>query len=172
MTSCRFGLAFKADKTGKLYYGTVGTELFSGALTSVQARGEWEVAGDVSVNGRTIQRGASIITDSGTTIIFGPTRQVRRVFDAAGVKYTEDSNGITGYYSCSSPPTIGFVFGGKTFNILPSALAFKKDGDNCTASVHGTTNFGNNWLVGQAFFQGKYIDHNIDDGTMGFANLN
>jgi pepsin A len=154
-----------------MYYGTVGTEEFSGALTSVHIDSEWEVTGGVSVNGKTIQQEASIITDSGTTIIFGPTQQVRSIFDVAGIKYSEYSNGITGYYSCNSPPDIGFVFGGKTFNILDSALAFKMDGGNCTASIHGTSDFGDSWLVGQAFFQGKYVDHNIDDGTMGFANL-
>lgn len=113
----------------------------------------------------------NIITDSGTTIIFGPTQQVRSVFNIAGIEYSEDSKGITGYYNCSSPPEIGFVFGGKTFNILASALAFKMDGDSCTASIHGTYDFGNSWLVGQAFFRGKYIDHNIDYGTIGFAEL-
>lgn len=96
---------------------------------------------------------------------------MKSLFSKAGIQAVQTQNGITGYYKCSAPPTIGFSIGGKNFNVLPGALAFQKNGDNCTASVHGTNSFGGSWLVGQAFFQGRYIDHNIDDGTMGFADL-
>ncbi|KAF3056820.1 aspartic peptidase domain-containing protein [Trichoderma sp. SZMC 28012] len=171
LSSCRFGLALNADETGTLYYGSVATDTFSGSLTSVSASDEWIVTGDVTVNGATVQRSASIITDSGTTVIFGPTSQVKTLFQKAGIQAVTNSNGITGYYACDAPPTIGLAFGGNNFNILPEALAFSQNGNNCTASIHGTSEFGSQWLVGQAFFQGKYIDHNVDDGTMGFANL-
>lgn len=171
LSSCRFGLALNADETGTLYYGSVATDTFSGSLTSVSASDQWIVTGDVTVNGATVQRSASIITDSGTTVIFGPTSQVKTLFQKAGIQAVQNSNGITGYYACDAPPTIGLAFGGNNFNILPEALAFTQNGNNCTASIHGTSEFGSQWLVGQAFFQGKYIDHNVDDGTMGFANL-
>lgn len=44
-------------------------------------------------------------------------------------------------------------------------------GSNCKGVLQGTDAFGDQWVVGQAFFQGRYIDHNVDDQTMGFANL-
>ncbi|KAK5992341.1 Aspartic protease [Cladobotryum mycophilum] len=171
LSSCRFGLALKSDQTGTLYYGSVATDRFSGNLTSVSSREEWTVTGDVTLNGSTVLRSVSIITDSGTTVIFGPTSQVKSLFQQAGIHAVQDSHGVTGYYACDAPPTIGLAFGGKNFNVLPEALAFKRNGNNCTASVHGSNAFGGQWLVGQAFFQGKYIDHNVDAGTMGFANL-
>ncbi|GFP58815.1 secreted aspartyl protease 1 [Trichoderma asperellum] len=171
LSSCRFGLALNADETGTLYYGTVATDQFSGDLVSVSISDEWIVTGDITVNGRAVRTGASIITDSGTTVIFGPTSQVKTLFQQAGIQAVQTSNGITGYYACNAPPTIGLAFSGHNFNILPAALAFSQNGNNCTASIHGTSAFGNQWLVGQAFFQGKYIDHNVDDGTMGFATL-
>ncbi|KAL7939310.1 aspartic peptidase domain-containing protein [Trichoderma chlorosporum] len=171
LSSCRFGLALNADQTGTLYYGSVATGIFSGSLTSVSASDEWVVTGDVTLNGSTVQRSASIITDSGTTVIFGPTSQVKSLFQKAGIQVVQTSNGITGYYACDAPPTIGLAFGGQNFNILPEALAYAQNGNNCTSSIHGTSEFGSQWLVGQAFFQGKYIDHNVDDGTMGFATL-
>lgn len=171
LSSCRFGLALQSDETGTLYYGSVATERFSGDLTSVSASDEWIVTGQVTLNGVAVRGSVSIITDSGTTVIFGPTSQVKSLFQQAGIQAVQTSNGITGYYACNAPPTIGFAFDGNNFNILPEALAFSQNGNNCTASIHGTNAFGSQWLVGQAFFQGKYIDHNVDDGTMGFANL-
>lgn len=172
LSACRFGLALKTDGTGNLHYGTVATDEFSGELTTVQAQGLWSISGDVTVDGNSIVSQINIATDSGTTVIFGPTNTVSRVFKAAGITGKRTSSGnLEGHYSCSKTPTVGFSIGGKNFNIDPKALAFKKDGDDCTASLIGTSNFGGTWLVGQAFFQGRYIDHNIDDGTMGFANL-
>lgn len=77
----------------------------------------------------------------------------------------------------------------KIFNVLPSQFVQGSTGDNCTASIHGTDEWPF-WLIGQGlwnllfmatsrtmltvllvFFQGKYIDHNHDDETMGFAEL-
>lgn len=172
LAACRFGLALKTDKTGTFHYGTVATSEFSGSLVTVPIQDQWTISGDITVNGQVQQSGVSIATDSGTTVIFGPTSQVRSIFDAAGIQYTTDSNGITGYYACDKPPQIGISFSDSNFNIASEALAFKKNGNNCTASIHGTNNFGDTWLVGQAFFQGKYIDHDYDGGAMGFAYLN
>jgi len=171
LSSCRFGLALRTDQTGELFYGRVATELFSGSLTSVSTIDEWIITGHVTVNGATVHDNVTIITDSGTTVIFGPTSQVQSLFQQAGIHAVQDSNGITGFYACNAPPTIGLKFGSRNFNILPAALAFSQNGNNCTASIHGTDEFGEMWLFGQAFFQGKYIDHNVDAGTMGFANL-
>ncbi|TQV94532.1 hypothetical protein V2A60_005572 [Cordyceps javanica] len=171
LSACRFGLALRTDGTGQLHYGTVVTDEFSGELTTVKTRDLWSVSGGITVDGKVVSDNLYLATDSGTTVIFGPTSVVSKVFKAAGIKQVTVENGIQGHYSCSNAPTIGFNLGGKNFNIDPKALAFKKDGDDCTASLLGTTDFGNTWLVGQAFFQGRYIDHNVDDGTMGFANL-
>lgn len=145
---------------------------FSGSLVNVPATGEWSVQGDITVNGKVVSSRASIITDSGTTVVFGPTSAVKSVFKAAGIQAVSDKNGVTGYYACDKSPKIGISFNGQNFNIEPSALAFSRNGNNCTASVHGSDSFGGQWLVGQAWFQGKYIDHNVDDSTMGFATLN
>ncbi|KHN99762.1 aspartic protease precursor [Metarhizium album ARSEF 1941] len=171
LSSCRFGIALDANKTGALYYGAVATHALAGALTTVPIQREWVVVGAVTAGGRAVQSGASIVTDSGTTVIFGPTDQVGNLFRQAGIRAVQTSAGLTGHYNCSAPPAIGFSFGGKNFDLLPAALAFAKDGDDCTAAVHGSDAFGGRWLVGQAFFQGRYIDHNIADATMGFADL-
>ncbi|OAA74091.1 aspartyl protease [Cordyceps fumosorosea ARSEF 2679] len=172
LSACRFGLALRTDGTGQLHYGAVATSEFAGALTAVKVTSLWSVTGGVTVAGKVVADNLDIATDSGTTVIFGPTADVKQVFAAAGVKAVTTSAGtVEGHYSCASPPTIGFSLGGVNFDLDPKALAFKQDGDDCTASVIGTADFGGTWLVGQAFFQGRYIDHNVDDRTMGFANL-
>ncbi|WPH02271.1 Hypothetical protein R9X50_00512700 [Acrodontium crateriforme] len=176
LKECRFGLALKTNGKGSLFYGGVKSSLFAGSLATASVIDEWLTTGDIIANGKTIQSRATIVTDSGTTVIFGPTDQVIAMFKAARMHYHLSVDGaVTGYYPCSSPPSLGFRFpagsSGSVFNAAPAALAYAKNGNNCTAVIQGTVGFGDQWLVGQAFFQGKYIDHNIDAGTMGFANL-
>ena len=111
---------------------------------------------------------------------FRPPAVVQSLFDAAGIQGVNISlpgctEVLTGYYPCASPPTVGFSFptGSRTvFNIAPSAFEEADDGSgNCTATVAGI-NFGANvWIVGQSFFQGKYVDHNVDALEVGFAEL-
>jgi len=197
LTACRFGLAFETDNTGVQYFGEVDTTRFSGALSVAPITDEWELLGDITANGKVIIKDANIITDSGTTVIFGPLDQVKTLFAAVGITaVTVAGTGgnpttINGYYPCAKPPALGYGFPSvsqaaaaaksKTssvshtstiFNILASELAENSTASgNCTAVIHGTDAFGEDWLVGQAFFQGRYIDHNVANQTMGFANL-
>lgn len=98
---------------------------------------------------------------------------VQKLFDVAGIESVVSPGGdnapttLTGYFNCSSPPTLGFnvpsadnataallrrgssvSLASSTFNILPNQLVQYQDGDNCTASIQGTTQFPF-WLVGQ-----------------------
>ncbi|TQS31975.1 hypothetical protein Golomagni_07724 [Golovinomyces magnicellulatus] len=147
LSACRFGLALKPDQTGTLYYGTVATDQFAGALTSVKIKDEWVVSGDITLKGKTVFASQTILTDSGTTVIFGPISQVKSLFKSAGIQAVQnpDTGVVSGYYNCDSTPTIGLSFGGVNFNILSSAMAFEKKGNNCTSTIHGTSSFGNNW---------------------------
>lgn len=102
-----------------------------------------------------------------------PIDSVQNLFDAAGIQsvLTQGSpSTLTGYFSCSNPPTMGFGIpstGNATaaaakhdplishkstvFNILPSQLISSQNGDNCTASIVGTDEFPF-WLIGQGVY--------------------
>lgn len=92
---------------------------------------------------------------------------------------------VTAYYPCDSPPTFGFGLPSldnvtaeypesKLFNVLDSALVQERNGTECEMIVHGVDTLDTRgfWLVGQPFFQGKYVDHRYaGEGSMGFAEL-
>jgi cathepsin D len=71
LTTCRFGLAFETDNTGVQYFGEVATDRFTGSLSVASIQDEWQLSGDIALNGKVLIKDANIITDSGTTIIFG-----------------------------------------------------------------------------------------------------
>ena len=181
VSSCRFGLAFNTDNTGTQTVGGIDPN-YANSLSTVTAQDEWEITGNIIANGKTVSSRASIITDSGTSVVYGPIDTVRTVFadlkiptyEHVGTNSQTDPSYLFGYTSCANPPNteFGINLGGTTFNIESIPWnAIDNGNDNCTAVLQGTNAFGSQWLVGQAFFQGKYVDHNIDAGTMGWANL-
>lgn len=184
LDACRFGLALETDNTGVQYFGKVEydrlAEPLSVAPVYVDSEGvaqEWLVWSDIAVDGKVIEQDALIVTDSGTTVIFGPVVSVQAMFDAAGIQSVITGNlttgrSLTGYYPCDNPPQFGWGFpsinnatsarantsspvshSSTIFNVLPSQLAQNSTGNNCTASIHGTDEFGIGvdtiWIVGQ-----------------------
>ena len=46
------------------------------------------------------------------------------------------------------------------------------DGRVCTANILGTSTVdAPQWSIGQTWFQGRYVQHNLDDNTLSFADL-
>lgn len=181
--ACQFGLAFKTDGTGTQVLGEVDKSLFNGSLTTVPVSSPWTVRGDIVVGNTVIAKNQNILLDSGTANVIGPIAQVKKLFNAAGIRsQTLNLPGCTqvvaGSYQCDKAPTnIGFAFPSgnqKPLNIEGAAFQEAKDdnGDgNCTATVTGI-DFGSNfWIVGQSWMQGKYVDFNFDGSNVGFAIL-
>ncbi|KAK1809749.1 hypothetical protein LTR12_015908 [Friedmanniomyces endolithicus] len=85
--------------------------------------------GAITANGVTTSMGATIIPDSGTANIVGPTSDVRKLFDMLGIQAVERNlPGCTavllGYYPCDVPPTTGFSLGNspRSFDIEASVF--------------------------------------------------
>ena len=115
--------------------------------------------------------GLTLLQISGASNIVGP------LFERAGIQavdtMTPCGKQVFGYYPRDKPPQIGFKIGGVNFDLEPSALKWKDDGaGNCTAVItghHWLNGYG--FIVGQAWMQGKYIDHDTKSKSMGFGRL-
>ncbi|KAG5944637.1 hypothetical protein E4U53_006863 [Claviceps sorghi] len=173
ISSCRFGIALRTDLTGNIFYGAVPTDLLANPIVSVAAGNSWYLYGktSVSLNDKTIDDTINLTFDTAIPVIYGPADKVMTLFQNAGVKLVPFTGGVAGYYDCRAPPKIGFTIAGRTFNIAPEALALMRDGDNCTASIMGSTKYGDWWQVGHPFFQGRYVDHDLQGHRIGFADL-
>ncbi|KAL9049016.1 MAG: hypothetical protein Q9162_007429 [Coniocarpon cinnabarinum] len=179
--ACRFGLKFFINGTGNQFLGGVDPE-WAASLTRVPISDQWIVAGDVTAGSSMVAQDATFITDSGTAVVYGPLETVQAIFEALAIPYSlrrgtnprTDPSYIFGYTPCDAPPNrdVNFVLGGEDFHIDAVPWnAVDNGGNNCTAVLQGTDAFGESWLVGQAFFQSKYVDHDVDAGMMGFAAL-
>jgi cathepsin D len=181
---CRFGLALGTNGIGTQVIGELDASMYKGKLHSYPLLGgfQWTVAANITHLGKVVDRNLSIIFDSGTANIVGPTEIVRELFLEVGIQPVEqhlpDCTAVLfGYYNCSSPPPIGFEFGdGMIWHIEKSAFAQANDGeDDCTAIITGLNGTADGlleqWIVGQAFYQGKYLDHNAANKTLGLAMM-
>ncbi|KAI0763543.1 acid protease [Trametes elegans] len=104
--------------------------------------------------------------DSGTPNIIGPLSVVRQVLLSIGYNVTEQTNdGISvalGTYNCDREPARG-----------SRRLNRTSDGKICTANVLETSTLegGPYWQVGQTWFQGRYVQHDLERHTLSFADL-
>ncbi|KFY31701.1 hypothetical protein V493_00881 [Pseudogymnoascus sp. VKM F-4281 (FW-2241)] len=197
ISECRFGLALSDDGTGTQILGELDTSLYTGNLVVAPIIENWVVPGDLVVGGEVQERDMPIELDSGTATIVGPILAVSAIFNATGIqgvlRSTSEGDLLTGYFPCDKSPTVGFNFPSKTnasiateeslstiskssstFNIPLNAWAAVNNGNNnCTAVLSGQDYKAHPglWVVGQPFFQGLYVDHDMENGTVGFAPL-
>ncbi|MCJ1353997.1 MAG: hypothetical protein MMC33_003984 [Icmadophila ericetorum] len=173
-------------------------QLSVAAVTPIFTSFRWAVHSDIVIDGKVFFSNVRVSLDSGTTYIYGPIDQVIAIFEEIGIMPvwqdpSLESGGatVTGYYPCDLDPQFGFRFPSQAdvdISLLDSNSpvstesenfylmqdAFRGDftkPNNCTSVVLGTNLTDGVWLVGQAFFLGKYVDHNFAAKTMGFANL-
>ncbi|KIX05814.1 uncharacterized protein Z518_03786 [Rhinocladiella mackenziei CBS 650.93] len=178
---CRFGIALDNATAGSFVIGTLDDDLFDGDLTTSPLVEEWFTYGDVVVGGQTLEGDAIIEFDSGSAAIVGPTDVVTKIFDSVGARISseETSEGLllTAQVACDVNSTVGFRFpSSNTFNISLGALlvpSTNASDPNCTISLvaQDFPDLPGLWVLGQTFFQGKYLDHNLDDQTIGIATL-
>ncbi|KAK5172235.1 uncharacterized protein LTR77_003873 [Saxophila tyrrhenica] len=168
--ACRFGLAYGTEGRGKQILGGVDKSLFKGDLSfspinpifsPVEADGNVVYSNE---NGSGKIKNQYFIFDSGTANIVGPRVEVRKMFKALGIQIVKQTaegcaSVIYGYYACDSPAKVGFTLGGKPFYIEPSAFQLANNGENnCTATITSLDGDAPYWIVGQSWFQGKYVD--------------
>lgn len=153
---------------------------------------EWATFGDIAVNGSIVAslKDSLLEFDSGSSGIVGPISAVEALFNLANIQSvlipSAAGNTLVGYYPCSSPQTIGLSLPSQSnltspgasnsstiFNIETSTLSIAQDGNNCTSAISGFDYAAQPglWVIGQAFFQGKYLDHDLENGVLGVAEL-
>ncbi|PYI25500.1 acid protease [Aspergillus indologenus CBS 114.80] len=195
VSSCRFGVVLGSNSTGTQVLGELDTSLFEGNLTTTSIVQEWAFFADVAVNDTILTKDVPIELDTGTATITGPVEEVLAIFEAtniqAVVQNTSDGVTVTGYFPCDSPPTVGFSIPSQAnataavaadsdlvshqsaiFNIAADQwIAANNGNNNCTAVLAGATvaSYPTLWVVGQPFFRGLYIDHNVENATVGLA---
>ncbi|CAF4211326.1 unnamed protein product, partial [Adineta steineri] len=167
-----------ATPGGELIFGGADTSKYTGAITyvNVSVQGYWQfnmnriTVGNISI----CSSNCSAIADTGTTLILGPTSNIRALNAALGATYERSS----GWYrvSCSSRtqqgfPNVTFTISGQTFtlSVLQYFLIFQNGQNFVCYSVFNYSPLNNIWILGDYFLSRFYSIFDINQNRVGFA---
>lgn len=160
---------FSLDRFGgELHFGGIDHSKIKGGISwsDVNAdHGFW--ATDMKVNGQNFIG----IVDSGSSIISGPTDQVRKFFKSLqGIQTFTQGGSLFGAYDCFKPPKVEFEIGGKKFPLGHDVMSFGMAGGKCVLSVNGMDGIPMNaWIVGDTLFMNNVVIFDADKKRVGFA---
>ncbi|KAL4402755.1 aspartic-type endopeptidase [Malassezia pachydermatis] len=165
-----FQFTLKSGSGSSLHLGGIDKTKIKGDIAWAnydQSLGFYVVPG--KLNGQNIQA----IIDSGTTLIIGPTKQVKSILEAIpDVKTTTSQGSLMGTFPCDQTPNVTFTFAGKDFKLGRDQLVYGSSNGRCNLPLVGqdSTPFrGNSWIVGDAFFQTASVIFDQDKNRLGFA---
>ncbi|TBU23043.1 acid protease [Dichomitus squalens] len=190
ISPCEFGLALKTDGTGSLIFGPIDESKIKGNLTTQKtlAFDAWWVVNTTEADSPFFVVGDQVVThiqpifDNGTPNVIGPLDTVRAALESVGyaiIETTDDNNvtNIFGTYDCSCEPArFGFSFPPSAevhyIDLGANVLNRTADGKTCTANILGSSMVdAPTWQIGQTWFQGRYVQHNLNTSTIAFAEL-
>jgi len=183
-------LASEVESGGTFTLGGTNSSLFTGDIEFLDLPSAvptfWVLnMAAVTVQGRPVAispGGASLAAiDTGTTLIGGPTADVRAIWDAVGGQPLTQSPGFF-RYPCSTELNISISFGGKLWPMDPRDMNFgplDPRGLQCVGAIFdlalGTdlvSGGGNpSWVVGATFLKNVYSVFRSEPPSIGFAQL-
>lgn len=170
---------FKLSSSGaQLNLGGTDSSLYSGSIEYhdlASTAGYWQIGGaSALVNGKAVVSDIQTIIDSGTTLMYGPSDQVKTFYSSiSGAQEYDTQNGLWSV-PCDSIPTVAFSWGGNTWQISSSDfnLGQASNGDCQAALGSADLGFGDGvWLLGDTLMMNVYTAFSTDQNAVGFASL-
>jgi len=173
-----FYLGNSRSDRGELTLGGLNPDHYTGDITWVPllAATYWEIAmKDVLVGGvsyaDTSASYMKAIVDTGTSIMTGPSAQVKQIANALGAKEI-----IEGEYfmKCDATENIEFVIDGNTYTLTPADYLIP-DGDLCLLGLMAldiSAPTGPLWILGDVFIRKYYSVFDVANQRVGLALAN
>jgi hypothetical protein len=157
---------------GELVIGGVDASHYTGDFTYVPLQSEsyWQISLDgLSLGGDKIGSTKYAIVDSGTSLMAGPTTDVKAIADALqltsilGKEYTVD---------CNKKYTLAFNVGGKDDALTQDDMILSSEGGTCLFGMLGIDvppPRGPLWILGDVFMRKYYVKFDVGQKRLGFA---
>merc|ERR1711976_451377 len=160
------------NSAGELTLGSVDSAHYSGDFSYVPLldKSYWEITLDsLALDGKKIGSTAKAIVDSGTSLMAGPTADVKAVADALslgsilGKEYTVD---------CNKKYTLTYTLGGKGYDLDQDAMVISNSGGQCLfgmMAIDIPAPRGPLWILGDVFMRQYYVKFDVGGEQLGFA---
>ncbi|PTB37298.1 hypothetical protein M441DRAFT_30464 [Trichoderma asperellum CBS 433.97] len=157
---------------GEVTFGATNPSRYTGAITytSIPEGTDWSIPlDDMSYNGKKGNVGGiNAYIDTGTSYIFGPSKNVKALH--AVIDGAQSSDGVTWTVPCDTTTPLVATFSGVDFSISPKDWVSPKDSTGkCTSNVYGYEVVQGSWLFGDTFLKNVYAVFDKDQKRIGFA---
>uniref|UniRef100_A0A3B3RGW7 Nothepsin n=1 Tax=Paramormyrops kingsleyae TaxID=1676925 RepID=A0A3B3RGW7_9TELE len=170
----------KADVEGELLLGSIDESLFTGPLhwVPVTEKAYWQIKMDnVKVQGAVTfcAQGCQAIVDTGTSLIGGPTREIKLLQEYIGATRSTLGEFLVDCSRISSLPQVTFTMGGVDHTLSPDAYVRQETVDGqliCLSGFQATdipTHLGPMWILGDVFISEFYTVFDRGQNQVGFA---
>jgi len=168
-----FYLSGRPGSKGELVIGGVDPDHYEGEFNRVPLTAEtyWEVElQGINIEGEGVSSTKKAIIDSGTSLLAGPSAEVRAIAEAVGAKSL-----VMGEYSidcdATNAPDIEFVLGGQKYSLSFEDYVIKEQG-TCLFGMMGMDipePNGPLWILGDVFMRKYYVKFDYGDKSVGIA---
>lgn len=170
-----FGFFLGNGADGELTLGGVDETKFTGDFHDVPLLSEtyWEVTMDSIDMGTNIASETTGIIDSGTTLITGPSKEVRAIAKAAGARRMLRGQYVIDCAKADSMPDINITLAGKKFT-LTSKDVVMRSGSTCLfgfMELNLKSKHAPKWILGDIFMRKYYTKFDVGNKLVGFAEL-
>jgi len=167
-----FGFYLGNNKVGELEIGGVDPKHYSGDFTYVPLCTEtyWGVELDgVNLGSEGISNTKMAIVDSGTSLLAGPTAEVKAIAEKLGATSVM---GRAYAVDCSKAvPSLTFTLGGKEFALAKEDLILQQSGSQCILGLMGIeVPSGPLWILGDVFMRKYYVKFDWGQKRLGLAS--
>jgi len=159
-----------SDEGGELILGGTDTTYYTGdfSYVDVSKQGYWQFNMDsLTLSGDSTtfcDGGCKAIADTGTSVIVGPTSEVKKINKAIG------ANDETLAMDCSTTglPTVTITINSNEFTLEASDYIMVEDGE-CYSAFDGADEGSIDWILGSPFIRAYYTVFDFGNNQVGFA---
>ncbi|XP_039391156.1 cathepsin D [Mauremys reevesii] len=169
-----------AQPGGELLLGGTDPKYYTGDFNwvNVSRKAYWQIHMDELdvANGLTLCKGGcEAIVDTGTSLITGPTKEVKALQAAIGAKPLIKGQYVIPCDKVSSLPVVTLMLGGKPYELTGEQYVFKVSVQGETICLSGFSALdipppgGPLWILGDVFIGPYYTVFDRDNDSVGFA---
>ncbi|NWS99277.1 CATEA protein, partial [Mionectes macconnelli] len=167
------------ENGGELILGGIDHSLYKGSIhwVPVTEKSYWQIhVNNIKIQGRVAFcfHGCEAIVDSGTSLITGPSSQIRRLQEYIGASPSNTGEFLVDCRRLSSLPHISFTIGHHEYKLTAEQYILKSIDDQtfCMSgfqSLDIPTRTGPLWILGDVFMSAFYCIFDRGNDRVGFA---
>ncbi|NXV42005.1 CATE protein, partial [Uria aalge] len=168
------------ENGGELILGGIDHSRYKGSIhwVPVTEKSYWQIhLNNIKIQGRVAfcSHGCEAIVDSGTSLITGPSSQIRRLQEYIGASPSHTGEFLVDCRRLSSLPHISFTIGHHEYKLTAEQYVVKESIEDQTFCMSGfqsldiTTRSGPLWILGDVFMSAFYCIFDRGNDRVGFA---